>query len=173
MEGVSASDFADLMTVLYTNHFLEDRRRPELTPPQISTVFRLADMWNFEELRAYLKPLAETILGDADKIALAREANVTEWLAPAHARLCLREKKIATQEASKLGLNSLLFISRFREDNPRKAIGTSYCVNCSRQHSCRSCPGFHSSRVECTQPQESEVMRKVQTWLKRGWGLLD
>ncbi|KAG9075093.1 hypothetical protein FRC06_010269, partial [Ceratobasidium sp. 370] len=118
MQGVSASDFECLMTVLYASHF--SAHQPEPEGSLIIPAFRLANMWNFMELCAYIKPLAEKALSDVDKIVFAREFKVAEWLAPAHARLCLREERITTQEAEKLGINSLLYISRFREENPRK-----------------------------------------------------
>ncbi|KAG8744332.1 hypothetical protein FRC10_010312 [Ceratobasidium sp. 414] len=111
MEGVSAPDFECLMTVLYASqwyappsHFSAHQPEPEAS--LIIPAFRLANMWNFAELCAYLKPLAERVLGDVDKIVFAREFAVTEWLAPAHANLCLREKRLTTQEAGKLGLDN-------------------------------------------------------------------
>ncbi|KAG8744329.1 hypothetical protein FRC10_010309 [Ceratobasidium sp. 414] len=103
MQGVSASDFECLMTVLYTSHFSAHQNEPEAS--LIIPAFRLANMWNFAELCAYLGPLAERVLGDADRIVFAREFKVAEWLAPAHARLCLREEKIMAQEAEKIGLS--------------------------------------------------------------------
>ncbi|KAG8744333.1 hypothetical protein FRC10_010313 [Ceratobasidium sp. 414] len=112
MKGVSPADFECLMTILYASHFSAHQPEPEAS--LIIPAFRLASMWNFSELCAYLMPLAERVLSDVDKVAFAREFNFNDWLVPAHVRLCLRQGKITTEESGKLGLDSTLFICRFR-----------------------------------------------------------
>ncbi|CAE6470353.1 unnamed protein product [Rhizoctonia solani] len=82
IEGVAASDFAALLTVLYASQFSSNQPTPDA--PLIIPAFRLANMFDFSELRAYLLPLAEEKLGDVDKIVFAREFDIKEWLAPAH-----------------------------------------------------------------------------------------
>ncbi|KAG8700089.1 hypothetical protein FRC08_004930 [Ceratobasidium sp. 394] len=163
MQGVSASDFECLMTVLYASHFSSHQPEPEAS--LIIPAFRLANMWDFADLCAYLKPLAERALSDVDKVVFAREFKVAEWLAPAHAKLCLREAKITTQEAAKLGLDSLLFISRFREEHPRKLSGTARCDGCNNEN-CYNCGG--DMTVTKALPGENEVVAQVQTWLDGG-----
>ncbi|KAG9082334.1 hypothetical protein FS749_006920 [Ceratobasidium sp. UAMH 11750] len=133
-------------------------------------------MWNFAELCAYLKPLAERVLGDVDKIVFAREFGVTEWLVPAHVNLCLREKKITTQEASKLGLDSLLFVSRFREEHPREAGKTIRCPSgCAsvRYYPCGWGISNGQQSVLSPLPLEPEVRAQVQAWLDGGCVLSD
>ncbi|KAG8707364.1 hypothetical protein FRC09_001866 [Ceratobasidium sp. 395] len=173
MQGVSASDFECLLKVLYINHFLQDHQLSELNPSIVVPAFRLANMWKFEELCSYLNPLAERVLGQADKIAFARQFNITEWLVPAHVKLCLRQERITAQEASKVGLDSLLFISRFREENPKKVYGTSYCASCSRANGYHHYQGSSLSLIICARPRESEVMEMVQAWLDGGCRLSD
>ncbi|KAG9082702.1 hypothetical protein FRC06_004892 [Ceratobasidium sp. 370] len=172
MEGVSASDFECLMTVLYASHFSAHQPEPEAS--LIIPAFRLANMWNFVELCAYLRPLAERALGDVDKIVFAREFQVTDWLAPAHVNLCLREKQLTTQEASKLGLDSLLFISRFREDHPRE-VKTARCPYGHTNigyYPC-GCSMAGQPNVPSPLPSEPEVKAKVQAWLDGGCVLSD
>ncbi|KAG8744327.1 hypothetical protein FRC10_010307 [Ceratobasidium sp. 414] len=164
MQGVSASDFECLMTVLYASHF--SAHQPEPEGSLIIPAFRLANMWHFAELCAYLKPLAERVLNDVDKIVFAREFKVAEWLAPAHARLCLREEKITAEEAEKLGLSSLLYISRFREENPRKGNGSARCPSCNYT-TCRYCGSTLTSQPGAL-PVEDTVKQNVQTWLDGG-----
>ncbi|CAE7125079.1 unnamed protein product [Rhizoctonia solani] len=113
IEGVSASDFAALLRVLYASHFSSNQPAPEA--PLIIPAFRLANMFNFSELRAFLLPLAEKSLGDVDKIVFAREFNIKEWLAPAFVRLCQREERLTVEEARKLEVDSVLMISHMRE----------------------------------------------------------
>ncbi|KAG8744331.1 hypothetical protein FRC10_010311 [Ceratobasidium sp. 414] len=163
MQGVSASDFECLMTVLYASHFSSHQPEPEAS--LIIPAFRLANMWNFSELCAYLKPLAERVLSDVDKVVFAREFEVTEWLVPAHTKLCLRGEKITTQEAGKLGLDSLLFISRFREEHPRTLNGTARCNSCESEN-CYHCGG--EMTVTKALPAEDDVKAQVQTWLDGG-----
>ncbi|KAF8598499.1 hypothetical protein BDV93DRAFT_413627, partial [Ceratobasidium sp. AG-I] len=113
MEGVSAADFESLLTVLYATHFSTNQPAPEAS--LIIPAFRLANKWNFADLRTYLIPLAEKVLSDVDKIVFAREFDVKDWLAPAHTRLCQRKEPPNSEEASKLGVGSLLLILRIRE----------------------------------------------------------
>ncbi|CAE6450665.1 unnamed protein product [Rhizoctonia solani] len=113
MEGVSAQDFENLLTVLYANHF--STHQPEPNASLIIPAFRLANMWNFSELRDYLMPLAEQVLNDASKIAFAREFHVQQWIVPAFVRLCHRKEPLDTDEAKMIGLEGVLLISRIRE----------------------------------------------------------
>ncbi|CAE6424814.1 unnamed protein product [Rhizoctonia solani] len=131
--GVAASDFAALLTVLYASHFSTNQPTPEAA--LVIPAFRLANMFDFSDLCAYLLPLAEKNLDDADKIMFAREFDIKEWLAPAHIRLCKRDAVLSTEEANKLGVNSVLLIWRMREQHRNRSStmtkGTYYCTNCS------------------------------------------
>ncbi|KAF8598504.1 hypothetical protein BDV93DRAFT_416558, partial [Ceratobasidium sp. AG-I] len=114
MEGVSAADFESLLTVLYATHFSTNQPAPDAS--LIIPAFRLANKWNFADLRAYLIPLAEKVLSDVDKIIFAREFDVKDWLVPAHTKLCQRAEALTSEEALKLGVESLLLIFRIREE---------------------------------------------------------
>ncbi|QRV78382.1 The BTB (BR-C, ttk and bab)/POZ (Pox virus and Zinc finger) domain [Ceratobasidium sp. AG-Ba] len=172
LNGVSASDFECLMTVLYASRF--STKHPTLELSLIIPAFRLANMWDFAELRDYLMPLAEEALSDVDRIAFAREFNLADWMVPAHANLCLRKEKITTQEASKLGIESLLFISRFREDYPKQP---PYCSSCSIPRTWGR--GRGTGRGVAVQaatrpmPSKSVVEKSVRDWLDGGCTLED
>ncbi|KAF8600059.1 hypothetical protein BDV93DRAFT_398060, partial [Ceratobasidium sp. AG-I] len=114
MLGVAASDFEALLKVLYATRF--STNQPDLEAGLIIPAFQLANKWNFSELRAYLIPLAEKVLNDVDKIAFAREIDVKDWLAPVLTRLCQRKEPLNSEEAFKLGVDSLLLVSRIREE---------------------------------------------------------
>lgn len=122
------------MLIIDFRHFSTNQPAPEAS--LIIPSFRLANMWNFTDLRGYLLPLAEQVLGDVDKIVFAREFDLKNWLAPAHLRLCQRPEILTTDEATKLGVHSLLMISRMREQhlvlktNPNGQIQHYYCGNC-------------------------------------------
>ncbi|KEP48471.1 BTB/POZ domain protein [Rhizoctonia solani 123E] len=136
MEGVTASDFEALLKVLYVSPF---SRNHQIIEPLVVPAFRLANMWNFEELRAYLLPFAEGCLSDADKIEFARQFGIDEWLAPAHIRLCQRDEHLTTEEARKLGVDSVLLISRMREQYRKHPPNWPFD---SEQYYCESCTGF-------------------------------
>ncbi|CAE6492420.1 unnamed protein product [Rhizoctonia solani] len=110
MDGVNASDFVALLKVLYASHFSTHQPEPEAS--LIIPAFRLANMWNFADLRTFLLPLAEKHLSDIDNILFAREFDIKDWLAPAHIRLCERQEKLTTEEARKLGVDSILLVAR-------------------------------------------------------------
>ncbi|KDN37626.1 hypothetical protein RSAG8_10031, partial [Rhizoctonia solani AG-8 WAC10335] len=132
LTGVSTSDFTALLRVLYASHFSSNQPAPEA--PLIVPAFRLANMFNFSELRTFLFPLAEKNLNDVDKITFAKEFVIKEWLAPAHVRLCQREEHLSGEEARRLGVESVLIISRMREQHRNRSsamkAGHYYCYPC-------------------------------------------
>ncbi|KAG8722067.1 hypothetical protein FRC08_007488 [Ceratobasidium sp. 394] len=138
LSGIRANDFEKLLTMLYTFHYSNDK--PVEDTSLLVPALRLANMWNFSELRALLIPLAEKTLNDVDKIIYSREFGVAEWLAPAHVQLCMRDTSLTKEEAAKVGFDSLLIISHLREkaraaytvQNPQNG---SYCYGCGRSYS--------------------------------------
>ncbi|CAE6432758.1 unnamed protein product [Rhizoctonia solani] len=150
IKGVAASDFAALLQVLYESHFSRNQHIPET--PLIIPSFRLTHLLNFSELRTYLLPLAEKNLDDVDKITFAREFDIKEWLAPAHVRLCQREKPLSTEEARKLGVDSVLILWRMRERYRSRSYDNKvYCYSCAgmtytgSSHTCQGCSGSYGT----------------------------
>ncbi|CAE6489207.1 unnamed protein product [Rhizoctonia solani] len=131
--GVAASDFAALLKVLYASLFSSDQPTPEAS--LIIPAFRMANMFNFSQLHAYLLPLAEKHLGDVDTIVFAREFNIKQWLVPAYIRLCLRVERLSVEEAIKLEVHSVLMISHMREQyrsqGSTAAPTNYYCYACT------------------------------------------
>ncbi|KAF8689634.1 hypothetical protein RHS03_09080, partial [Rhizoctonia solani] len=121
--------------------------QPEPTASLIIPAFRLANMWNFKELRDYLMPLAEQVLNDASKIAFAREFHVQQWIVPAFVRLCHREEALDTDEAKMIGLEGVLLISRIREGS--------------------SCEGSHEMGNLFMSEEESE--EEINKWVENGY----
>ncbi|KAG8771315.1 hypothetical protein FRC12_003690 [Ceratobasidium sp. 428] len=154
LSGVLAEDFEKLLTMLYEFRFDEE---PVHDASLLVPALRLANMWNFTDLRRLLIPLAEKILDDVDKIVCARESGVTEWLAPAHVRLCMRDTPLTKEEAVKVGLDSLLIISHLRE----KARLTPASVPPTEGCTCGSC---RKLRGTCTLGA-SYVRRTIQAWI--------
>ncbi|KAG8744337.1 hypothetical protein FRC10_010317 [Ceratobasidium sp. 414] len=174
IEGVAASDFECLLTVLYAtttvlfpSHFSTHQPVPEAS--LIIPAFRLANKWNFEDLRTYLLPLAEKELNDVDKIIFAREFDIKAWLAPAHTQLCQRAEPLTTDEAEKLGIHSLLLISRLREESCRPtASGVYTCGPCigyrytSSGGTCNKCSAYgHTlTLANTTRPVDTSIRPK-------------
>ncbi|CAE6525413.1 unnamed protein product [Rhizoctonia solani] len=122
LNGISVSDFEALLQVLYANRFSTNQLAP--SPAIIIPAFRLANMWHFEELCAHLRPIAEKMFSDVDRIVFARQFQLDQWIIPAHINLCQRKTPLNSEEASKIGLQSLLFISRVREEMLKNASRT-------------------------------------------------
>jgi hypothetical protein len=147
-------------------------------------------MWNFQDLRTYLLPLVENVLGDVEKIRSAREFGIQEWLVPAHVNLCQRPEPLTTKEATKLGVHSLLIISRIREQSQPRALALSaghwYCDSCSggfsssgNAYGCAMC-GMYGARVYYGGPTQSqggltstEIETQVKKWVDDGCILVE
>ncbi|CAE6494005.1 unnamed protein product [Rhizoctonia solani] len=188
IEGVDASDFAALLTVLYAGQFSSHQPTPDA--PLIIPAFRLANMFDFSELRAYLLPLAEKNLSDVDKIVFAREFDIKEWLAPAYIRLCQREDYLSVEEARMLEVDSVQMISRMREQHRTRGstaiAGTVYCHGCigvqfydTGNYTCGNCrtnvrgnyllyngPG---TMVPKTDTNDSALESEVKKWVEDGF----
>ncbi|QRV80361.1 The BTB (BR-C, ttk and bab)/POZ (Pox virus and Zinc finger) domain [Ceratobasidium sp. AG-Ba] len=102
IDGVLASDFESLLSVLYTPRI--SSQEPPLDLHYIPA-FRLANQWNFEDLKRDLLPLVERQLNDVDKIGFARQYNLQEWMIESHIKLCQRREALTHEEAGKLGLD--------------------------------------------------------------------
>ncbi|KAG8684640.1 hypothetical protein FRC11_011809 [Ceratobasidium sp. 423] len=130
IEGVAASNFAALLTVL---HFSTTQPAPEA--PLVIPAFWLANMFDFSDLCTYLLPLAEKNLDDMDKIIFTREFGIKEWLAPTHICLCKQDSVLSTEEVSKLGVESVLLIWRMQEQHQSQSStmidDEYYCTSCS------------------------------------------
>jgi len=164
MLEVSASDFEALLKVLYATRFSTNQPDPEAS--LIIPAFRLANMWEFRELREYLIPLAEKVLNDVDKIAFAREFDVKDWLAPALTRLCQRAEPLTSEESSKLGVDSLLLVSRIREEKLTPAKPLACPSGCGTQLTCTKCENHPDSSVSSL--PDGEIEPKVKAWIDNG-----
>ncbi|CAE6472896.1 unnamed protein product [Rhizoctonia solani] len=164
MDGVSAHDFECLLTVLYASHFSTQQPAPD--PSLIIPAFRLANMWNFSDLRAYLVPLAEQVLGDAAKITFAREFQIEQWIVPAYVRLCHRAEPLDSDEAKTIGLEGVLLISRIREGkytkNPRPP-----CCQYPAQLYCGNCGTYSTLDQIPILAEESEA--EINSWVQNGY----
>ncbi|KAG8750226.1 hypothetical protein FRC11_010620, partial [Ceratobasidium sp. 423] len=168
LEGVSASDFECLLTLLYESHYTQ--QHPELTIPLALSALRLAHMWNFAELRACLLSYLEQNLDDVGKIAYAREFDIKEWVAPAYVRLCRRTEPLNTEEAERIDMNGVLLVFRLREDKRptpcQSCLKTRGGVLATRKYHCSL--GKHSWDVDGSGLADDILEEKIKTWEEKG-----
>ncbi|KAH7338084.1 hypothetical protein B0J17DRAFT_598442 [Rhizoctonia solani] len=119
-------------SILHPTTFAQSRPR--------RSCISVGKLWGFSDLCDCLLPLVEKALCDIDKIILARELGIENWLSPAHIRLCQRREQLTAEEARKLGIDSVLLITRMREQNVSKDKR-----RLSAGYYCASCSGFSSS----------------------------
>lgn len=148
----------------FPSHFSTYQPEPEAS--LIIPAFRLANMWNFADLRAYLIPLAERVLGDVDKIVFAQEFNVDKWIVPAYTRLCKREEPLNSDEATKIGLEGALLIFRIREEKYTSPASATCCdeLQMPLRHYCDGCGGIK----ELGNLLDEDVEKKIDAWAKNG-----
>lgn len=98
---------------------------PELTLQEWSEAFHIATLWGFEQLRAYIIKTTDSIAQDPmDRIQLADQCGLTEWLHPAYAKLCARDTSLTAEEGRRLGFERFAALSRIREDDFKTIIGS-------------------------------------------------
>lgn len=140
--------------------------QPDPDATLIIPAFRLANKWGFSDLRAYLLPQAEKVLSDVDKVAFSREFDFKDWLAPALTRLCQRKEPITSEEASKLGVDNLLLVSRIREEKLAPMLPLLCPRSCGNQLTCPGCATTAESFVASV--EDGEVEPKVNAWIENG-----
>jgi hypothetical protein len=79
------------------------------------SVLRLATRWNFPTFRELALEKLESIEPSVDKLVLARELNVTDWLIPSYVALCLRPEPLTLVEAEQLKMADVVLIFTARE----------------------------------------------------------
>ncbi|KAG8764180.1 hypothetical protein FRC12_008238 [Ceratobasidium sp. 428] len=178
LEGISASDFESLLDVLYASKFSSTQVTPG--PEVIIPALRLSHKWNFEDLYNHLVVFAQDKIDNIDKIVLARECGIKQWLEPAHTGLCLRKEPFTTDEAAKIGIDSLLLIIRIRDESHTSALGPEQqapiCCNCTGHlvHHCNTYCGMCNTYSHFITPprqfpglSEAEIKSRVEEWIAR------
>ncbi|CAE7101926.1 unnamed protein product [Rhizoctonia solani] len=178
MEGIAACDFEALLKVLYLPQFADNRPVPDVA--SMTSAFRMADVWQFSELREFLLSLADRTLGDVDRIAFAKEFRLKDWLLAPHVKLCQRDQQLTLDEAKKIGIDSLLAINNLREEFPPRRLSSDRTrSNCSGVMQGHRDPyrsySYSSTYAHCTScytkhpwPAADAVKSTIETRIK-GW----
>ncbi|KIJ63369.1 hypothetical protein HYDPIDRAFT_65515, partial [Hydnomerulius pinastri MD-312] len=115
LEGIKKIDFQQLMKVLFPGSFGQTQRLP-VGLEEWSSVLKLATLWEFEGIRrAAIGALPKCPITPVDKLVLAREYNIKEWLLPAINELVQRPNPIGVEDVARLGLDFALKILAVRE----------------------------------------------------------
>jgi NACalpha-BTF3-like transcription factor len=86
---------------------------------RLQDLLSVANRFGFDEIkRLAVKALENDSLAKlepVDKIILARQFEVSDWLRPAYMKLCQRSKPLSTTEAGKLGAETAALVAQVRE----------------------------------------------------------
>ncbi|RXW19668.1 hypothetical protein EST38_g6174 [Candolleomyces aberdarensis] len=86
---------------------------------RLQGLLSVANRFGFEEIKDLaVKAFEKEVLVEldpVDKILLARQFDVSDWLKPAYVNLCQRSKPLSTTEAGRLGAETAALIAQARE----------------------------------------------------------
>lgn len=120
LEGILKDEFQSLMKVLYPMPFTRLPPAPDGLPATLEEwtgILKLSKMWSFTRVQEFAIQQMEPMLATKplDKVALAQDYGVTEWLVPALLQLARREEPIGLEDVRKLGLDTALKLADVRE----------------------------------------------------------
>ncbi|CAE6448705.1 unnamed protein product [Rhizoctonia solani] len=164
LEGVSASDFECLLTLLYERHYTA--QHPKLDASLVVPAFRLAHMWNFKELAGYLLPYMKSGLDDVDKIVYAHEFGLKEWIIPAYISLYRRTEPLSSAEAEKIGFKGAMLVFRLREEN--HPVANQQCCGQTMMTYCDSCGNSPNTSTASRNRSDKVIEEKIKAWEKGG-----
>lgn len=110
LEGVRKADFRALLKLMYP--------LPRFAPPTFSedekvSILRLSTRWKMLDIRDLaIQQLAFTTMSPIDKVCLARECGIFEWLSPAYVTLAQQTDEISTDDATRLGMDTVFKLCR-------------------------------------------------------------
>lgn len=100
---------------------------PGFSVAEWASAYRLAKMWEFEQLRDYIfKHLNTSITNPFDRIEYADALGFSQWVAPALCELCTRDAALTAAEGARLGFARFAEVSRLRETGRSKYNVTQY-----------------------------------------------
>jgi len=125
--GIGKNDFKQLLKVMYPRNFGQEE---SLTVPEWTSVLKLATMWEFGEIRKLaIRKMSQLTIDTVEKIVMARDYHVVEWLVPAINSIARRDEPMTLQDVNRLGWDYVLKIAQVRESfTMGKNVG--YCRYC-------------------------------------------
>ncbi|KAI0927742.1 hypothetical protein AcW1_005181 [Taiwanofungus camphoratus] len=114
LEGVEKAAFEQLLRVLYPPWYYNWKE--VLSVDQWKSVLNLADMWQFDEVRAAaISALAGSLKDPVQRIALAQRYGITSWLLPSLNQLAQRGEPLGLRDAEQIGIDFALRVASVRE----------------------------------------------------------
>ena len=123
----------------------------DISSEEWASVLKLSTMWGFATARALaIAKLSQMTLPPIEKVILAKQYDVDQWLAPALNELAQREASLDMQDASRLepvvGWDFILKIAQVREKLPQPTFTQENkvrCYNCRNYEAwCQDCSGL-------------------------------
>ncbi|KAF7356244.1 hypothetical protein MVEN_00955900 [Mycena venus] len=135
LQGIRSVDFQALLKVLYPldlQQILTDKDR-WMTKEEWISVLKLSTKWYFLDTRnlAIDQLNSRADMGGVDRILLARQYDVPNWLQMGYADLARRTAGISREDAEKIGWETALQLCQVRE-NALKTNNSSYPRNLER-----------------------------------------
>jgi hypothetical protein len=93
------------------------------TPEQWESVLKLSTKWFFNDIRHRAIKEIDTVddaIPDVNRIVLAKEYGISEWLLAGYKALITREETIDLQEGEKIGLRNSLQLYQLRDKHHRQ-----------------------------------------------------
>ncbi|KAF8589487.1 hypothetical protein K439DRAFT_1523220 [Ramaria rubella] len=110
--NVSALDFERLLAILYPPVIGEH----SATLPEWISILQLASLWLFDDIRCLaIRELATFEIEPVQKVAIALQNDVPEWLHPSYMALCERPNPLTVEEARRLGVEVVALLACARE----------------------------------------------------------
>ncbi|KAG8918127.1 hypothetical protein FRC01_002037 [Tulasnella sp. 417] len=95
---------------------LKEDRTPSFSPTEWASAYRLAEMWDFAQLRDYIfKHLDKSVKDPVPRIEYADLLGFEDWIVPALARLCERSEPLTIEEGMRLGIARFAEVCKHRE----------------------------------------------------------
>ncbi|KIJ63372.1 hypothetical protein HYDPIDRAFT_29621 [Hydnomerulius pinastri MD-312] len=128
LEGVNQEDFEHFLKFLFPRSYGQPQELPD-GPAQWTSVLKLATLWDFDGVRkTAINALAVLPLSPVDKIVLATEYHIQDWLVPAINAMAQRPEPIGLEDVNRLGLDFALKIASVREHLALREVGRQ--INC-------------------------------------------
>jgi hypothetical protein len=151
VEDILAVDLERFLTILYSKYVRSLSARAVLCPllslcrsyaparlhmkEEWTSVLSLAHRWDFAAIRAVAIDELAAVTTPIDKLVLARDYDVEEWLAGAYLAVCEAPAYPSDADCARLDRATIVRIGRAREAlrSPRKLVPSSACAEIIRR----------------------------------------
>ncbi|KAF7309187.1 hypothetical protein MKEN_01121300 [Mycena kentingensis (nom. inval.)] len=118
----TAAEFESLLKVIFplvcsmTVRNAVEHPQADLSTDAWTSVLKLSTMWEFWDIRrTAIEVLTRRPIDDVERVVLAKDYHVTDWLRTAYQGLLRREKNLTMGDAERIGWQSAFQISHIRE----------------------------------------------------------